>query len=209
MIRMVPLRCTPGFFIHNGRMADSYIRIGCVFFVIFTITRKWSSTLDFLDSLFPVRASWVYCIFVFLSPVFIFLRRNTYCCTPPRLRLLSLRRAVWPILTHVFGYVLFVLPARTRTWPPLSIVSIFYFRYGSLPRHSVRACCTLHPDLLCDPHCQRLSFFPLGPCFFVASSLVFISLCTVFEMILSSVSNHHCRYLMALKSSGTYTLRVL
>ena len=130
-----------------------------------------------------------------------FLRRNTYHCTPPRLRLLSLSRAVWPILTYFFGYVLFVLPARTRAWPPLLIVTIFYFRYGFLPGYSFRACCTLHPDLLCDPHCQRLSFFPLGPCFFVASSLVFISLCTVLEMILMSASNHHCRYLMTLKDT--------
>ena len=86
--------------------------------------------------------------------------------TTVRLRLLSLRRAVWPILAYVFGCALFVLPARTRTLLPLFDCQDYSFRNEFLPRNSFRVYCTLHPDLPRHPHCQRLSIFPLRLCLF-------------------------------------------
>ena len=50
MIRMVPLRYTSGFFINNGRMADRHIRIGCVFFVIFTSVCENTLLKNYLPS---------------------------------------------------------------------------------------------------------------------------------------------------------------
>ena len=40
------------------------------------------------------------------------------------------------------------------------------FRYGFLPRHSFRVCCTLHPDLPCGPYCRASFYFPTWAVFF-------------------------------------------
>ena len=94
-----------------------------------------------------------------------------------RLRLFSLRRAVWPILTYVFGCLLRPACRNTSMTPTFDYP---VFRYGFLPRHSFRVCCTLHPDLLCQPYCRASFYFPTWAVLFRShSSPVFISLCTV------------------------------
>ena len=60
---------------------------------------------------------------------------------------------------NVFGCVFFVLPAASMNTNMTPTFDFPVFRYGFLPRHSFGVCCTLHPDLPCDPYCRASSYF--------------------------------------------------
>ena len=89
--------------------------------------------------------------------------------TTVRLRLLSLRRVVWPILTHL-----------VRIWVSLfrsacinsNMTPTFDFQVLGMGffRATLRVCCTLHPDLPCNRHCRASTFFSTWTVLFVAST---------------------------------------